>query len=389
MGKRISKKIASVVVLSKEHKKTQPTLFMKAINKIKLLPYAMDYWKRYFFSVINYHPCDVLIDMACLKLSRRMSQITAQLYNSGYRPCLKLSFDDYVHRKMTDEEYSHVPLRIACVYTFRNRRDPFAFAVCHPREKEKYKKALILNQNMQKFKEHLNDKFFFPILMHPEYMVENEADGYVWSPNDNNRRIGILFIGNTELSYNKFATQIHEKYGLYARREVIEHVVERFPEHIIRPESEVELLGMLDTENLLDKIVIIDRFRVKENYFSLYKMARLHLWTPGFSMPYCHNTIESLACGVIPFYQCYPYYPGMLEGYNCLSYRSFDEMDNIIRRFLEGGIPSHELDLMGEHARELYDTYFSKKAIKQKIDSFVADDTTPYEEFYICWGAFY
>lgn len=312
-----------------------------------------------------------------------MAQITAQLYNSGYAPCLKVSLKDYVRRRLTDEEYSHIPLSISHFYTFRNRRDEFLFAVCHKKQKARYRKALIINQNITEFKEHLNERFFFPILMHPNRIIDNDVNNH-GSVDCQNRCIGIIFIGNTEKSYEKHTGRMHDLYGLYTRREVVKHVVSRFPEHVVRPESEDELLGVIDTEDLSDKIVIIDKFKVIENYFSLYRKSRFHLWTPGFHIPYCHNTIESMACGAIPLYQSFPYYPNLIEGYNCLSYQTFDEMDDVIRRILMGEIPSHELDLMGKRTKELYDSHFSKKAIKQKIDGFIADDDTPYEKLYIC-----
>ena len=58
---------------------------------LKSIPYIIDYCKRYCILLKNHHKCDVLIDMTDLKLGRRMAQITAQLYNSGYAPCLKKS----------------------------------------------------------------------------------------------------------------------------------------------------------------------------------------------------------------------------------------------------------------------------------------------------------
>lgn len=316
-----------------------------------------------------------------------MAQITAQLYNSGYAPCLKVSFRDYVRRRLTDEEYSHVPLSISHIYTFRNRRDPFLFAVCHNKQKAKYSKALVINQNIAEFKEHLNERFFFPILMHPNRIIDNDIDNHDWFADSQNRSIGILFIGNTEKSYEKHTGRMHDCYGLYTRREIVKHVLSRFPDHVVRPGSEAELLNMINAKDMSNRIVIVDRFRVDGNYFSLYRKSRFHLWTPGVYMPYCHNTIESMACGAIPLFQSFPYYPGMIEGYNCLSYQTLDEMDNVIRRILEGEIPSHELDLMGKRTKELYDSHFSKKAIKQKIDGFIADDDTPYEKLYICSGA--
>lgn len=359
----------------------------KSCMFLKSIPYIIDYCKRYCILLKNHHKCDVLIDMTDLKLGRRMAQITAQLYNSGYAPCLKVSLRDYVRRRLTDEEYSHIPLRISHLYTYRNRHDEFLFAVCHKKQKARYRKALIINQNITGFKEHLNERFFFPILMHPNRMIDNVADNHDRFVDSQNRNIGILFIGNTDKSYEKYTGQMHDCYGLYTRREVVKHVMSRFPVHVVRPESEAALLNMINAKDMSNKIVIIDRFRVDENYFSLYKKSRFHLWTPGFCMPYCHNTIESMACGAIPLYQSFPYYPDMIEGYNCLSYNDFDELDNVIIRILEGGIPSYELDSMSKRTRELYDTHFSKKAIKQKIDSFIADENTPYEKLYICSGA--
>ena len=366
---------------------------MNAVNKLKKLfhhiPYIMAYCKHYLAAMVQYQPCDVLIDMTDLRLSRRMAQITAQIHNASYVSCLKISFRDYVRRNLTDAEYSQVPLRISHFYTFRNRHDPFLFTICHQKHKTQYNKALIINDNIYEFKAHLYDKFFFPILMHPNRMIDNDADEVFEPLPSGEKGIGILFIGNTEESYNKHAARIHDRFNLYSRREVVGHIIESFPNHVVRPENEVALFNLLNAGFLKNKIVIVDQFRVDKRYFFLYRQSLFHLWTSGFYMPYCHNTIESMACGTIPLYQSFPYYPDLTDGYNGICYQNFDELDIIINNFLKGGISAHQLDSMSKRTRELYETHYSKKAVKQTIDNFIADTGTPYEDFFICPPAVY
>ena len=102
------------------------------------------------------------------------------------------------------------------------------------------------------------------------------------------------------------------------------------------------------------------------------------------AQPYCHNQIESMSCGAIPLFQDFPYYPGLINGFNCISYSDFSGLCNEVNKILEGNIPRNELLLMSSRINELYNTHYSKKAIKLAFDSFVEDSNIIQEDYYIC-----
>ena len=116
----------------------------------------------------------------------------------------------------------------------------------------------------------------------------------------------------------------------------------------------------------------------------LYSISLFHLWTVGVWQPYCHNQIESMSCGAIPLFQDFPYYPGLINGFNCISYSDFSGLCNEVNKILEGNIPRNELLLMSSRINELYNTHYSKKAIKLAFDSFVEDSNIIQEDYYIC-----
>ena len=107
-----------------------------------------------------------------------MAQITIQLKNSGYYPCIKIHLKDYVCRELASELcikihlkdyvcrelaselHSDIALATAHVFTVRNVRDPFIFSISHIGKKNHYEKSLIINNSIDEFKYHLNDRFF-------------------------------------------------------------------------------------------------------------------------------------------------------------------------------------------------------------------------------------
>ena len=261
----------------------------------------------------------MLIDASNLVLGRRMAQITIQLKNSGYYPCIKIHLKDYVCRELASELHSDIALATAHVFTVRNVRDPFIFSISHIGKKNHYEKSLIINNSIDEFKYHLNDRFFFPILMHPKYMLLDSFEDEKQLITNCEKKIGILFIGNTADFYNNNLDTFHNRFGLYSRIETLNFFMNKFPEYVERPDSEDELLDMIKNGTLKRKIVIIDKFTVDRNYMYLYSISLFHLWTVGVWQPYCHNQIESMSCGAIPLFQDFPYYPGLINGINCIS----------------------------------------------------------------------
>ena len=132
------------------------------------------------------------------------------------------------------------------------------------------------------------------------------------------------------------------------------------------------------------KTKLLEPLTVDRNYMYLYSISLFHLWTVGVWQPYCHNQIESMSCGAIPLFQDFPYYPGLINGFNCISYSDFSGLCNEVNKILEGNIPRNELLLMSSRINELYNTHYSKKAIKLAFDSFVEDSNIIQEDYYIC-----
>lgn len=257
--------------------------------------------------------------------------------------------------------------------------------ICSEEDKEKYenKKRIILNDNIKNFPEKVSEPLFYPILFHPQKLLGNSET--IINNISKERKIGILFIGNSN-SYDKFKDIIHNDFNIYTRNEVLDFIKEKRADIIFSPNSYEELKEKLEAPDnpLKNKIVLIDKIRISgKPYFELYCYSKFHLWTCGFVQPYCHNQIESMACGAIPIYQKYTMYPDLNDNINSLSYNNFDELLKIIDRITENNQDFYS-EQMNISVLEIYKNNFSLTAFGNKIEKFLNDKSCDELTYYIC-----
>ncbi len=87
-------------------------------------------------------------------------------------------------------------------------------------------------------------------------------------------------------------------------------------------------------ENLLDsKVYLFEKnrlYKIPPSYF-FYSLSRFDFFfaVPGLYMPYCHNIIEAMSVGTIPFLQeSYAdiFHPKLRNGINCITFKDKDDL---------------------------------------------------------------
>ena len=313
----------------------------------------------------------VLFDTCGLKINRRLAQIVLQFKNAGYNCLLRITRKEFVMTSRDD--YSDFVFN----NTFPLRDEKYSVIVCGKNNTDHSCKRIVLDDNIDAFPQHLNSQFFFPISMHPVKML-SKAESYIDSISGNPRRIGAVFIGNTEI--NQYSNRIaHDKYGMHTRIETLNYIATSLPPYVFRPNNLDEFnKAFFDTSfPLKNKIVIIDKPFIRDNdYLSVLSSSMFHIWTFGDLLPYCHNQIEGMACGAIPIcekYQEKPLYPGMKDRFNCFCYEKLEELIAIIKSINTRGIidGGQWIEGMRLNVKNLYDINFSLNAFSNRVDSFV------------------
>ena len=88
---------------------------------------------------------------------------------------------------------------------------------------------------------------------------------------------------------------------------------------------------------------------------------------PGFEMPFCHNVIEAMACGVIPILQYDNYFvPQLKTNINCLTYKSEEDLINTINFALK--MDTVEIERLRNNVLDFYSKYLSPISFIKKIE---------------------
>jgi hypothetical protein len=357
----------------------------KDVNGIKVYFKYWHKWKQ------NGGGVEVLIDLDDLRIGRRLTQIVQQLNACDIYPYFKVSLVRFVRYRLFLEEYSYIALNGGTIvwHLSRKKRKGLELVVCSKSNAVKWKeKVICIDENINNFSKNIDKTFFFPILMHPVKRESRKAIDLIDEiiKKHKSYRIGIIFIGNTAEWYDGNKDVIHEKYKIPTRTEIINHIQSSFCEYIYRPESLDDLLYLMNNECLENKILIIDKFRLSNTYMELLHCSKFQIWTPGYIQPYCHNQIEGMACGAIPIYPHYAFYPGLVEGLNSFSYKNFSELDTIINNVITGVVDNRLTESMSKATWDLYRERFSEDAFKNKLNTFLKQDQVQNETYYICPG---
>lgn len=151
------------------------------------------------------------------------------------------------------------------------------------------------------------------------------------------RKMRLFFSGDTE-GYRR--NRIRFPSTKLTRTEIINAVVEKMREETLRV-SDAATFDRLLEGLYLRKFVLVENksFRVDaECWLETLAKADFFLCPPGYVMPMCHNTVEAMAVGAIPFIN-YPewFNPDLSDMETCVAFDSRAELIEKIRYVLDMG----------------------------------------------------
>jgi hypothetical protein len=240
----------------------------------------------------------------------------------------------------------------------------------------KYKKVLELDDLfMTNIEVYTKELFFLPIHFHPK-LCSNKIEESTRVVRKNTKDIGVLFIGNANKNYNKNNKLFHDKYKISSRYELLDYARKNLSDLVCEPKNETEFLNMLNDGKLIDKIVLIDKFSISGHnsvtgipeYLEILGRSRYFLHTSGVVIPYCHNHMESLACGCIPISEFTHYYPNLSNLKLSVTFDTLDDFAQKIRHILSA--QNDILDNSGV-VGQFYEEYFSFNAFNKKLEQFL------------------
>lgn len=335
--------------------------------------------KKYRSLKRNFHNCEneniavfymgqLIPDRRTVQVYRQltMSGYSCYLYFEGYKKWMKAAF-------LHNWRYSELLFENGFVTTFPSK---FNLLVCsHFDSPNIYCGSKIMRINDQIMDRLLtlrNKEFFYPILFHPTKM-NLEFEKKALSSKIKNRKISIIFIGNVNIEYNKAQKNIHKKYNTYSRVEVLEFLEEKCKDLVFKPENIDELKKAIQSGSIESKIVIISNFRLNgEDYEKTLMQSCFFLHNTGVDIPFCHNQIESAACGCIPITNFAQYYPELKNEENCITYKNLDELAIKCRLICEKSIDSNHIQDMSFAIKEWYNKHFSFDSFKGKMGKFMS-----------------
>lgn len=171
-------------------------------------------------------------------------------------------------------------------------------------------------------------RYYVPIGFHPVFYF-NQFWKAVREPE---KRFNSLFMaGNFSRSYSN---EYNEKlFGVSNRNKIKEVLQKSVKYYRITSKTEAAFIGEVQEKS----IIIIDRvkdFLIDPNkMFSILNKFDFFLALPGLYMPLCHNIIESMSVGCIPFLQegyANIFHPPLQDGINCITFNGTDDLNQRI-----------------------------------------------------------
>jgi len=325
-----------------------------------------------------------LFYMGALFPDRRTVQIYKQLqiagykcvlYFANYRKWVKAAFLHnwrYSELILKDGIIDYIPnqIEILCQSSF----DKEPNIPCN-------KKLIVHDQIMHRLTELTGETFFYPIHFHPTKM-RRDIERECLMSDVRNRCIGILFVGNTSSEYRKREKNLHEKYHIYSRPEVLNYVEKNCIDRVFVPKSFEDLCLKMKSKELEDKIVLVREFRLDEKqYFWVLSQSKYYLHCAGVDIPYCHNQIESMACGVVPISNFTQYYPDLVDGINCIAYQDLDQLKEICEDICSKKT-RFTFEVLSNNVKEWYSNHYSFEEFTRRI-KLSANSNSKAENYYI------
>ena len=179
-----------------------------------------------------------------------------------------------------------------------------------------------------------NHPFTLPFPFHPLiYISQNlnstqAVENYLLKSRSSPKKMSITFGGSI---FHKSYYDINKNFkSLINRNDLLKYILTKFSDKI-RTDS--------DLNDDITPIVIIDSNSTNKinfiNWMEYLSSSNFIIAAPGFEMPFSHNVIEALACGVIPIIQYNKLFnPSLEHEKTCLMYNNLNELENCITNAL-------------------------------------------------------
>ncbi|MCU4175087.1 hypothetical protein [Carboxylicivirga sp. N1Y90] len=208
-----------------------------------------------------------------------------------------------------------------------------------------------------------NHPYTLPFPFHPLLYINNgfrkleHVDIFLNEISSTTKKVEIGFAG--QINHPSY-TQLNQHFpDLINRNRIFEILYSNFEESITT-----------ELENGTNKIFLSDsntnRIAHKDWPITLATF-KFFIAPPGFEMPFCHNIIEAMACGVIPILQYDTYFVPQLENnINCLTYKSKEDLINTIDLALK--MDNKNIESIRDNVLEYYSKNLSPISFIKKIE---------------------
>jgi hypothetical protein len=207
------------------------------------------------------------------------------------------------------------------------------------------------------------NSYHVPIGFHPYIYFKS----YWKNSYGNGKRIRSLFMaGNFSKTY---ANDYNEKFFGVLNRNYLKYQLEEW-DLISRIEAkdEQEFFNLVKEES----IVLVDRI----NGFQIHPIRILEFLSrfefffalPGMYMPMCHNLIEAMAVGMIPFLQegyAKTFVPALENGVNCVTFSSIEDLNERIEFLFS--LNSNTIEKLRFGVRKFYQEHFTAESVVKRI----------------------
>jgi hypothetical protein len=223
--------------------------------------------------------------------------------------------------------------------------------------------------------EHKVEAYHLPYPLHPRFYGThlNNSDFDVYRKQKRTTRI--IFSGNFDRKlYSK--PILKERFpGTISRVEALDHISAKHAEdsRILRTATKEDLYRRLGSKPEVREFIISEARTPDEDWLSILSKGDFYLCLPGVGMPWSHNAIETMALGTIPILQYNElFYPPLEHLKNCISYSSYDSLDEAIQMALT--MSEEQVKEMKEAVIKYHDQYLATSQTLDRIQSFVQSD---------------
>lgn len=306
---------------------------------------------------------------------RRVFQLALILRKSGLQLFIRLRFRDFYRWN----KYGMTLAGLEGCHIVRKRLSSSRLLVSDSRELlTGHEKTMLLDYNFfppdpAVFAEAL----YIPIMAHPRELLKEYEQGREKHLEEGRleKRLMVLFAGNLKPeAYDKQHMQDH--YGLLNRYEVIRSLIEDpgLSNLVVVYDVYEMFLSDYESGKLKRKVVILDGTKTRIPYpswISILSSSGCYLALPGYSQPFCHNIIETMAAGSIPITQYgHLFYPPLEHGKECIVFSSYEDLANQLKKIASGGFDDTYRS-MQQHAMAYVAANLSLDAAADRVVSFL------------------